>query len=158
MGKGYIAFVLDEVSQQMLVRVYRPKHANMKAHHVTLKYDVEEDEVNLVKEKLGFFNKDKPVVLVDDYLNSTEYGVDCVTVNIQKYFDHQKYRETGNRFHVTLSIKDGATAGMSNKFADKNPCELNPDYYQTPCPNSNRDIILTGNVEFIPFEEMAIAS
>ena len=123
---GYLAFVLDSESRDLLLSNYTPKHEHVIAHHVTLMFGVTKDQVDE-------FNLDNEIdrVLVTGY--GDHGGVDCVTVTTRSHGDTQP---NGTKFHVTLSCAEGVKP-VAAKFAAEVAHELN-------CCS----LILTGTVEY----------
>lgn len=135
MSMGYIAFVLSQQSQEALLARFSPSFVRVIAHHVTLAFGCTEEVLPLVLAQLGWEPGQQDVTVVD-YYQSTEVGVDCVTVSI----NGNEEREDGSRYHVTLSVAAGVSPVASNKIVTG-----------VPARGRSVGLPLTGEIQFIPF-------
>jgi len=100
---GYVGWELPEPERTKLLAMFKPTHADVVAHHVTLKAGVSA-EYPLPHETHG-----EVVGVADDGTS-----VQCVVVSIGGSTD----RADGGTYHITWSLDtaSGAKAWMSNKL------------------------------------------
>ena len=136
--KKYLAFVLDEKSQDLLISKFPFAYEKAYCHHVTLFFAGKEEQFNEVLKNLKSDSQDVHV----NYIVNDNDGIQCFIVE----FNSEYHRYDGCTFHITHSIRK-----------DKKPSHSNIAIKQVLVPNSwNKDkvtifdgINITGTIEYI---------
>lgn len=120
---GYVAFVLDDTSREMLLTKYRPAFERVIAHHVTLEYGCHEADIERVITEFGH------IEYVTVLGHASGNGVSCVAVEI----NGRRRKQNGYHLHITLSVAEGVEPVAANQIADayieaKEHLQLNGQY------------------------------
>lgn len=87
---SYVAFVLDEVSQNECIKRFPSKFPDVYTHHVTLEFGVKSSHI--------IDQSYLPLIIVIGYVCDDSLESLIVTV------DGNPIRKDGNKYHITLSL------------------------------------------------------
>ena len=131
--KGYLAVVLDKQSHLELSKLANPEHVKIHAHHSTLQFGVDEDDVQLLNRMVIMKTRWK----YED--------VDCVAITIQ-YDDEEVTASCDNKYaHITISCGEGVKPFRSHKMIEEAK-EVIPI----------GEVSLIGIVKFVPFDPQPV--
>jgi hypothetical protein len=107
----YLAFVIDEKSRAMLLKMFPPKYERVICHHVTLQFNLSK---GLTAEQEKMIGTD-PGVMVR-HVRDDGKGVQAIAVSV----NGKTERPDGSYYHVTLSLANGRKPVESNNLKDDN--------------------------------------
>ena len=127
---GYIAFVIDEASRQRSLENYSPVYPRIIAHHVTLKFGVQLEDMTAVKAAYG----NPEFITVRGY--ACDENTDCIAVITDTGYGVQDSSDVP--LHITLSVADGSSPVKAGTTARS-------------VVEACGTMVLTGSVQYVGF-------